>query len=160
MCTSPIWIRNRRYFDKKRPRRGCSADDDHLSAISLRPWDIARQWLLVPCGRCEECLKRLRNDWYVRIERELTRCRDERKQACFLTISIAPKYYEQALDNPSWFIRKFNERIRHKFGSSIKHFYLQEFGTHPETGNEPRLHFHGFLFGLEHSYNSLRPALS
>lgn len=159
MCTSPIWIRNRRYFDKKRPRRGRSADDDHLSAISLRPWDIARQWLLVPCGRCEECLKKLRNDWYVRIERELTRCRDEHKQACFLTISIAPKYYDDALDNPSWFIRKFNERIRHKFGTSIKHFFLQEFGTHPQTGDEPRLHFHGFLFGLEVSYNSLRSAI-
>ena len=129
-CQHPLWIRNRRYFDKKRPRVGLRADDDHRSALALNPWDISRQWLLVPCGKCEDCLRRIRNDWFIRLERELARCKTEYRQAIFITITIAPKYYEKALVDPSWFIRKFNERIRHRLGHSFKHAYFQEFGTH------------------------------
>lgn len=156
-CSSPIWIRNRRYFDEKNPCRNGS--DVAKSALALRPWDIARQWLMVPCGKCEDCLRRQRNDWFVRLERELTRCKAESQQAIFITITIAPKYYEEALLNPSKFIRRFNERIRHKIGHSFKHAFFQEFGTHPETGSEPRLHFHGFLFATNVMYNEIRKAV-
>lgn len=156
-CSSPIWIRNRRYFDKKNPCRNGS--DVAKSALALRPWDVARQWLMVPCGKCEDCLRRQRNDWFVRIERELARCKADSQQAIFITITIAPKYYDEALLDPSWFIRKFNERLRHKLGHSFKHAFFQEFGTHPETGNEPRLHFHGFLFGTNVLYNTIRSAV-
>ena len=153
-CSSPIWIRNRRYFDKKNPCRDGS--DVAKSALALRPWDIARQWLLVPCGKCEDCLRRLRSDWFVRLERELARCKADNQQAIFITITIAPKYYNEALLDPSRFIRRFNERLRHKLGHSFKHAFFQEFGTHPEMGNEPRLHFHGFLFGTNVLYNTIR----
>lgn len=156
-CSSPIWIRNRRYFDKKNPCRNGS--DVAKSALALRPWDIARQWLMVPCGRCEDCLRRQRNDWFVRLERELARCKAEHQQAIFITITIAPKYYNDALLDPSKFIRRWNERIRHKIGHSFKHAFFQEFGTHPETGSEPRLHFHGFLFGTNCLYNEIRSAV-
>lgn len=158
-CKSPIWIPNRRYFDKKRPRRGFNVDDDHKSALALRPWDVSRQWLMVPCGKCEDCLRRLRNDWFVRIERELARCKAESLQAIFITITINPKYYEAALRDPSWFIRKWNERLRHRLGHSFKHCFFQEFGTHPQSGTEPRLHFHGFLFGTNVLYNTIRSAV-
>ena len=156
-CSSPIWIRNRRYFDKKNPCRDGS--DVAKSALALRPWDIARQWLMVPCGKCEDCLRRQRNDWFVRLERELARCKADHQQAIFITITISPKYYNEALLDPSWFIRRFNERLRHKLGHSFKHAFFQEFGTHPETGNEPRLHFHGFLFGTNVLYNEIRSAV-
>lgn len=158
-CKNPIWIPNRRYFDKKRPRRGFHVDDDHKSALALRPWDVSRQWLMVPCGKCEDCLRRLRNDWFVRIERELARCKAESLQAIFITITINPKYYEAALRNPTWFIRKWNERLRHRLGHSFKHCFFQEFGTHPQSGTEPRLHFHGFLFGTNVLYNTIRTAV-
>jgi len=153
-CSSPIWIRNRRYFDKKNPCRDGS--DVAKSALALRPWDVARQWLMVPCGKCEDCLRRQRNDWFVRLERELASCKADNQQAIFITITIAPKYYNEALLDPSRFIRRFNERLRHKLGHSFKHAFFQEFGTHPETGNEPRLHFHGFLFGTNVLYNTIR----
>lgn len=156
-CSSPIWIRNRRYFDKKNPCRNGS--DVAKSALALRPWDIARQWLMVPCGKCEDCLRRQRNDWFVRLERELACCKANSQQAIFITITIAPKYYDKALLDPSWFIRRFNERLRHKLGHSFKHAFFQEFGTHPEMGNEPRLHFHGFLFGTNVLYNTIRSAV-
>lgn len=157
-CLSPIWIRNRRYYDKKNPSRFGS--DVARSALALRPWDVSRQWLMVPCGKCEDCLRRLRNDWFVRIERELARCKAESRQAIFITITINPVHYEAALLDPSSFIRKWNERIRHKIGHSFKHAFFQEFGTHPEIGSEPRLHFHGFLFGTDVLYNEIRSAVS
>lgn len=156
-CSSPIWIRNRRYFDKKNPCRNGS--DVAKSALALRPWDVARQWLMVPCGKCEDCLRRQRNDWFVRLERELARCKAESRQAIFITITISPQYYDEALRDPSKFIRRWNERIRHKIGHSFKHAFFQEFGTHPETGLAPRLHFHGFLFGTDCMYNDIRSAV-
>lgn len=159
-CQHPIWIRNRRYFDKKRPRAGRSADSDHKSALALRPWDVSRQWIMVPCGRCDDCLRRSRNDWFVRIERELAYCRANSRQAIFITITISPKYYGEALLDPARFIRRWNERIRHRIGHSFKHCFFQEFGTHPETGAEPRLHFHGFLFGTDVMYADIRRAVS
>lgn len=156
-CLSPIWIRNRRYFDKKNPCRNGS--DVAKSALALRPWDIARQWLMVPCGKCEDCLRRQRNDWFVRLERELARCKAEHQQAIFITITISPRYYDEALRDPSRFIRRWNERVRHRLGHSFKHAFFQEFGTHPETGSSPRLHFHGFLFGTNCLYNEIRLAV-
>ena len=158
MCTSPIWIRNRRYCDKDGVVHSCKSDL-YKSNLALSPWDISRQWIMVPCGKCEECLKKLRNDWYVRLERELAHCKAEHNQAQFITITIAPKYYEMAFNNPSTFIRMFNERIRHHLGRSVKHAFFQEFGSHPSTGNQPRLHFHGFLFHCNHEYNIIRKCI-
>lgn len=156
-CSHPIWIRNRRYFRKDALFSQYS--DYCKSSLALAPWDISRQWLMVPCGRCEDCLRRLRNDWFIRLERELARCKAENQQAIFITITIAPKYYDKALLDPSSFIRKWNERVRHKIGHSFKHAFFQEFGTHPETGSHPRLHFHGFLFGTNVLYNQIRRAV-
>lgn len=156
-CSHPIWIRNRRYFRKDAFFPQYS--DYCKSSLALAPWDISRQWLMVPCGKCEDCLRRLRNDWFIRLERELARCKAENQQAIFITITIAPKYYDQALLDPSGFIRKWNERVRHKIGHSFKHAFFQEFGTHPETGSHPRLHFHGFLFGTNVLYNQIRQAV-
>lgn len=157
-CSHPIWIRNRRYSDK------CSLLAERIdyqkSSLALAPWDLGRQWLMVPCGRCDDCLRRLRNDWFIRLERELARCRAEHQQAIFITITISPKYYEEALRDPARFIRRWNERIRHKIGHSFKHAFFQEFGIHPETGQYPRLHFHGFLFGTNVLYNEIRSAVS
>lgn len=150
MCTQPIWIANRSYTRK-----------DHdislpMSNLAQRPWDVARFRLLVPCGQCEECLKRLRNDWYVRLRQELARCRQQRAEAWFITITIHPRYYRRALNDPTWFIRKWLERVRHVTGRSIKHAFFQEFGTHSTMGSEPRLHFHGFLFDPRMRYNTFR----
>lgn len=157
-CSHPIWIRNRRYFDR-RNIVGSRFSDYQKSQLALAPWDISRQWLMVPCGRCEECLRRLRNDWFVRLERELARCKAEHCQAIFITITIDPRYYDDALRDPARFIRRWNERVRHRIGHSFKHAFFQEFGTHPETGSEPRLHFHGFLFGTDVLYNEIRKAV-
>ena len=114
---------------------------------------------MVPCGRCEECLRQQRNDWYVRLERETKYHKSLHHNSVFVTITIAPKYYDSALLNPSSFIRMWFERIRRRFGHSIKHAVFQEFGMHPEQGNEPRLHFHGVLWDVSCSYNAIRESV-
>lgn len=157
-CSHPIWIRNRRYSRKDSFFREYS--DYAKSSLALAPWDISRQRLMVPCGKCEDCLRRIRNDWFVRIEREMARCKAEQLQVIFITVTINPAHYDAALLNPASFIRKWNERIRHRIGHSFKHIFFQEFGTHPEQGSEPRLHFHGFLFGTNVLYNEIRSAVS
>lgn len=154
MCTSPIWINNPRYFRKDH--------DISLPASNLAqsPWDVARFRLAVPCGGCEECLRSLRNEWYVRLRQELARCRAEHCEAWFVTITIHPRYYQRALNDPTWFMRKWFERVRHVIGRSIKHAFFQEFGIHPQMGTEPRLHFHGFLFDPRMHYNEFRRIVS
>lgn len=157
-CQNPIWIRNRRYYNPKLPSTRLFRDDIK-SSLAVAPWDVARQRLLVPCGKCPDCIRRLRNDWFVRLEREFARCRAEKRQAIFITITIAPRLYDEALVDPTSFIRKWNERVRHVFGHSYKHAFFQEFGIHPEVGTEPRLHFHGLIFDFDQPYNELRRAV-
>lgn len=125
-----------------------------------RPWDYFTQRIMVPCGRCEECLRHQRNDWFVRLERETKYQKFLHRNSVFVTITIAPEYYDSALQNPSSFIRLWFERIRRRLGHSIKHALFQEFGIHPEQGSEPRLHFHGVLWDVPYSYNSIRKAVS
>lgn len=124
-----------------------------------RPWDYFTQRIMVPCGRCEECLRQQRNDWYVRLERETKYQKSLYRNSVFVTITIAPEYYNSALQDPSSFIRMWFERIRRRLGHSIKHAVFQEFGMHPEQGNEPRLHFHGVLWDVSYSYNAIREAV-
>ena len=153
MCQSPIWIRNRAYSS----RTISSADRKVL--LKNRPWDYFTQRLMVPCGCCEECLRQQRNDWYVRLERETKYQKRLYRNSVFVTITIAPEYYDSALLNPSSFIRLWFERIRRRLGRSIKHAVFQEFGMHPEQGGEPRLHFHGVLWDVSYSYNAIREAV-
>ena len=155
----PLFIRNRKFYPSGQGSISYSSDAV-LSTLSLEPWQITRAYLVVPCGCCPECLRELRNSWYIRLSQELRYCRDHHISADFITITINPSYYAAALDNPSLFIRKWFERIRHVTGRTIKHALFQEFGDHPLFGGEPRLHFHGFLFGLGMSYNALRDLVS
>ena len=153
MCLSPIWIRNRAYSSRT------IGLTDRKVLLMNRPWDYFTQRIMVPCGRCEECLRQQRNDWYVRLERETKYQKFLHRNSVFVTITIAPEYYDSALQDPSSFIRMWFERIRRRFGHSIKHAVFQEFGTHPEQGRDPRLHFHGILWDVSYSYNAIREAV-
>lgn len=150
---APIWIRNRAYSS-----RTIGLTDRKVQLMN-RPWDYFTQRIMVPCGRCEECLRQQRNDWYVRLERETKYQKSLHRNSVFVTITIAPEYYDRALQNPSSFIRMWFERVRRRFGHSIKHAVFQEFGMHPEQGNEPRLHFHGVLWDVPYAYNAIREAV-
>ena len=56
-----------------------------------------------------------RKDWYVRLERETKYQKRLYRNSVFVTITIAPEYYDSALLNPSSFIRLWFERVRYLF---------------------------------------------
>ena len=99
MCLSPLWIRNRAYSSRT------IGLTDRKVLLMNRPWDYFTQRIMVPCGRCEECLRQQRNDWYVRLERETKYQKFLHRNSVFVTITIAPEYYDSALQDPSSFIR-------------------------------------------------------
>lgn len=141
-CLRPIAIWNRRYFGQPA--------DYVASQLVLHPEDVVRQRLLVPCGHCAECLRAERNDWYVRLNREFAYQRSIGGTSWFFTLTIAPRNYQKALDDPAGYIRSFFEKIRHLYKCSVKHAIFQEFS--PSRG---RLHFHGALFGCGLRYKQL-----
>jgi len=136
MCQSPIWIRNRAYSS-----RTISLTDRKV-LLKNQPWDYFTQRLMVPCGRCEECLRQQRNDWYVRLERETKYHKSLHHNSLFVTITIAPEYYDSALKDgnqqcPKTFltIKRYlfhnkttirnHKKIRYRNRNSISEFDVQ-----------------------------------
>lgn len=146
-CLSPIRIRNRRFC--------ADSPDEVLDRLAEHPASIACQYLVVPCGRCSECLRANRNAWFVRMNREKAWSRSIGWKCHFLTITINEESYPKAIESPSAFIRDFFESYRHATGKKLKHVVFQEFG--PTTG---RLHFHGLVFAPDLDYRRLRAAVA
>lgn len=141
-CLHPIWIVNKRFT--------CCSPEERQNLLAEKPWLRDSLYLAVPCGKCPDCLKARRNDWYVRLNREYARQKSMGNVSWFLTLTIKPELYNEAIKSPAAFVRRFFEKIRHRHGSSIKHFLCCELG-----GRTGRLHYHGLLFGPKLSYSDL-----
>lgn len=150
-CLHPIWIINKHYSTIYKGIVGNEAVKRRFTYKELmaNPWDVARQYVCVPCGKCEECLRAERSSWFCRLDRELAFCRRFNMPSWFVTLTVKPEMYDLAVSSPSQFMRKFFEKIRHRFGKSIKHFFIQE------VGKDGRLHFHGLFFGPRIRYSDL-----
>lgn len=144
-CLSPIFIRNNRYSRLTK--------SEFFAALKEHPSDVARMRFFVPCGKCAACRRRIRNDWFVRMNREKAYANFMGIKSYFLTITVNPRSYAMALDSPAAFIRSFFESYRHATGKKLKHIVFQEFGA---TG---RLHFHGLVFASDLHYSELRQAV-
>lgn len=140
MCTSPIWIKNPRFFKSK---------DAQVNRANEK-WDWHRAAIAVPCGHCAECIRQHKADWYVRLNREFAYQRSMGFTPVFITITIDPRYYENAIKDLSAFVRSLFESVRHQTGKSVKHALFSEFGA------GGRLHLHGFLFGIDWRYSYIR----
>lgn len=159
-CLNPIWIKNKHYQCKPDPfslrDRASSYGpnsllvSDFFDEIKSKPYDLARLSFPVPCGRCEECLRAERNSWFVRLDREFAFCRRFGLSSVFWSLTVSPDHYQEAISNPSALIRRFFEAIRHRFGKSIKHFAVQEFGS-----KNGRIHFHGMFYGFSVPYRDI-----
>lgn len=141
-CEHPIIIRNRRFAGQPYEKI--------VENLAIHPEDKYREFIQVPCGKCESCLKQERNDWFVRLNREFAYCKSVGFEVWFVTLTIAPRFYAQALEDPSAFLRRFFEKIRHSFGKSVKHAFFTEFS--PTKG---RMHFHGLFFGPHLTFKDL-----
>lgn len=108
--------------------------------------DVLPRMMLVPCGRCIECLKRKASDWRFRLYQEMAL--GNHRSAFFVTLTLAPEYYEALGKNvpPRRYLRLFLDRYRKVFGHSCKHWFTHEYGTDPDHTH--RLHFHGIIFDV------------
>lgn len=113
--------------------------------------------LLVPCGKCPQCVRRRQRDWKVRVMAEH---KAYGYRGCFFVtltfddehllrhwrgegpFRITQKFSDYDL---SRIVRLFLERIRKKTGRSVRHIFIPEFGD--PVKHTGRLHLHGLLFG-------------
>lgn len=100
--------------------------------------------LQVPCGKCEECKKQNRNDWFVRSYFEWTKCR---KSTFFYTLTYNNEHLPK-FDGVACFRKKdlqdFLKRLRFrldKFDIKLKYLITCEYGE-----QKNRSHYHALFF--------------
>lgn len=104
--------------------------------------------LLVPCGKCRNCLKNKSRDWRARLISELSSNKDG--YSYFVTLTLDDSAYDYYCINSNVPVRLFLERYRKRVGRSLKHFIVTELGS--ETH---RLHYHAIFFGSKLSSDVL-----
>lgn len=140
MCPFTISVPNPRY------RNMSSRDKSNFCMLAFGQSTPPDEYVMVPCGHCKFCLRKKRTEWRLRLLQEHT-CHTK---VLFVTLSIAPRYYKDFINDPSPFLRKFFDNLRKKRkihpNKMIKHWFITEGGD--TAYDEHRFHFHGFLFGV------------
>lgn len=114
--------------------------------------DIKTSYYLVPCGRCMDCIRRRKNDWYVRAREEASSGRY--KQILWLSLTFRDDRLPVSRADISSKLRAFKDRLRKHLGYFPTHFFISERGG---KDCDKRIHLHGFMyFAEEIRYNELR----
>lgn len=109
---------------------------------------------LVPCGRCIDCLRRRKNDWYVRARFE--KDYGDYRQILWVSLTFRDDRLPSDRADISSRIRSFKDRLRKhpEVGFFPTHFFISERGGHDQDG---RIHLHGLLyFEKEIRYDVIR----
>ncbi len=142
MCLYPKYIRNPKYLPSiKNGGRPPKLKDKRVALIP------------VGCQKCMECTKQRANGWRIRLLEEIKQHKPKHMHFVTLTFSnqsIADlnkeipeheKGYERDNAIATLAMRRFLERWRAKYGTSMKHWFITELG-HNGTEN---IHLHGIL---------------
>lgn len=96
--------------------------------------------VLIPCGKCYECVKSRQKDWTSRLLFE-----SKNNKGLFITLTYAPQHLPKdgVLDKEEY--QKFLKRLRKNLGPgrNIRYFGIGEYGD--ERG---RPHYHFIMFGI------------
>lgn len=157
MCNNQLTITNPRYLKYARitgnPVHVYSDRDDYR--------------LRVPCGHCDDCLKRRQQQWFSRAHHLMKRMALRPDQCLFCTFTLKPSVYEQAKEKPYIPIRQFLDRLRKhpRFREKdpitkcyryrkvkFPYLFVVEFAdgkTAAKRGrvSTHRMHYHAILFG-------------
>lgn len=157
MCNNQLTITNPRYLKYARitgnPVHVYSGCDDYR--------------LRVPCGHCDDCLKRRQQQWFSRAHHLMKRMALRPDQCLFCTFTLKPSVYEQAKKKPYIPIRQFLDRLRKhpRFREKdpitkryryrkvkFPYLFVVEFAdgkTAAKRGrvSTHRMHYHAILFG-------------
>ena len=114
------------------------------------PNDPRVMYVPIGCQRCIECIRQRGNQWKVRLHEEIRN--NNNAQFVTLTFSnekfaelseeLSSEGYELDNDIATLATRRFLERWRKKFKTSIKHWLTTELG-HSGTEN---IHLHGIVW--------------
>lgn len=109
---------------------------------------------MLPCGKCELCLERKRQDWIRRLELESFL----HDSSSFVTLTYNDQYLPDGGVASKSDLQKFIKRLRNvprdfnvSFGH-FKYFFVSEYGS-----KHGRPHYHGLIFGLDFMSDCWRP---
>ncbi|AXH74117.1 MAG: replication initiator protein [Microviridae sp.] len=140
MCLYPKLIKNRKYIPNIK-------NGGHPPI----PTDERVLWVPVGCTKCMECKKQKARAWSIRLQEEIRN--KEPKQFVTLTFSnesiqqLSKEIegidgYERDNELATIAVRRFLERWRKKYKTSVKHWLVTELG-HNGTEN---IHMHGIIW--------------
>ena len=136
MCIAPRIIVNRHYV------KLAGSSSEAINIFRGR----ADLFLLLDCGRCLPCQRKIQNNWRIRLIDEfkymVARDPDTRMRIFFVTLTIAPKYYVSS--DPQYglkLFKLFRERYRKLYGCSLRYWVTTEYGE-----KRGRLHLHAIFF--------------
>ena len=105
----------------------------------------------VDCGVCINCVNKYKSTWHFRLQKEFEYMSiDELKKVYYVTLTMAPQWYNEDKRTIGVLIRRFLERVRKHTKKSVKHFLITERGEDPD--GEHRIHLHGFFFDCSWSH--------
>lgn len=114
-----------------------------LRPIELRPDNIAKRAIRVPCGKCALCLRRRSSQWAYRLEQELR----VHPSSLFITLTYDPQHLPlneggvPTLNKGD--LQRFFKRLRFNTKKHIKYYACGEYGS--LTG---RPHYHAIVFNV------------
>lgn len=93
--------------------------------------------LVLPCGKCRECISKRAMDWSLRARHEMSL----HKENCFLTLTYAPEHLKSHfIVKPDF--QKFVKLLRYHTDRNIRYMVSYEYGT-----QYFRPHMHAIIFG-------------
>lgn len=95
--------------------------------------------LLIPCGKCTECISKRAIEWATRARHEISTHKDN----CFITLTYNNENLPSISDIKPEF-QKFIKRLRKKTKSNIRYMVSHEYGSQTF-----RPHHHAIIFGWE-----------
>lgn len=102
-------------------------------------------YITVDCNRCINCFRKYMASWRFRLIHEYLGLSEvERSKSYYVTLTFENEFYSENPIIIKKYVRRFLDRCRKRFGHSVRHFLVTEFGD-----NTHRLHFHGFFFNTD-----------
>lgn len=132
--------------------------DAHLIPASKRaasvalPIDYALQ---IPCGKCPECRRKIRNGWTGRLAAELQTSIRDGFSPIFITLTFRDEYLPQTTKDCYAYLHHFNDAFRKRYGFRLRYAFATD------VSPRGRLHLHGILYNITRSqisYELLRNA--
>jgi len=131
MCLSPF----RATRDYTIENKGSFSKKENFGKIRL----CSEGELLLPCGKCTECISKRAFDWATRCRHEIS----EHEESTFITLTYDDENLKKI--NPIHFKREF--QLFMKKLRKLKHEKLRYIVSHEYGGKTGRPHHHAIIFG-------------